>query len=127
MLDGQIHDVPQVAAVINTVRDKLKETVGELKSVAVAAAGRALYTMTATAEMEVHGLITAEQQSTLDFNGVQLAQSKLAESHTIEDRTSYYCVGFSVISYFLLQPFQFFFLALNSLHIKSFQFISRMI
>ena len=100
MLDGQIHDVPQVAAVINTVRDKLKETVGELKSVAVAAAGRALYTMTAESEMEVRGgLITPEQQSSLDFNGVQLAQSKLAESHTITDRTSYYCVGFSVIQY----------------------------
>ena len=100
MLDGQIHDVPQVAAVINTVRDKLKETVGELKSVAVAAAGRALYTMTAVAELELNGgLITAEQQSSLDFAGVQLAQSMLAESHTIADRTSYYCVGFSVISY----------------------------
>ena len=100
MLDGQIHDVPQVAAVINTVRDALKENVGELKSVAVAAAGRALYTMTAEAEMEIRGgLITPEQQSSLDFNGVQLAQSKLAESHTISDRTSYYCVGFSVIQY----------------------------
>lgn len=100
MLDGQIHDVPQVAAVINTVRDALKETVGELKSVAVAAAGRALYTMTAESEMEIRsGLITPEQQSTLDFNGVQLAQTKLAESHTISDRTSYYCVGFSVIQY----------------------------
>ena len=98
MLDGQIHDVPQVSAVINKVRDALIEKVGKLKSAAVAAAGRALYTMTATAETELHGTVTAEQQSSLDFAGVQLAQSKLAESHTIKN-SNYYCVGFSVISY----------------------------
>lgn len=97
MLDGQIHDVPQVSAVINKVRDALAEKVGKLKSAAVAAAGRALYTMTATAESEIRGIITPEQQSGLDFAGVQLAQSQLAESQAAA--TSYYCVGFSVISY----------------------------
>lgn len=99
MLDGQIHDVPKVAAVIEQVRDDLTQEVGELKSVAVAAAGRALYTMTAVAEMEVRGVITAEQQSSLDFMGVQLAQSQLSEEQTITDQNSYYCVGFSVINY----------------------------
>lgn len=98
MLDGQIHDVPQVSAVINKVRDALAEKVGKLKSAAVAAAGRALYTMTATAEIELRGIVTAEQQSSLDFAGVQLAQSKLAESQTIKN-SNYYCVGFSVVSY----------------------------
>ncbi|MBR6014063.1 MAG: rod shape-determining protein [Selenomonadaceae bacterium] len=98
MLDGQIHDVPQVSAVINKVRDALIEKVGKLKSAAVAAAGRALYTMTATAEVELHGIVTAEQQSSLDFAGVQLAQSRIAESQTIKN-SNYYCVGFSVISY----------------------------
>lgn len=99
MLDGQIHDVPKVAAVIEQVRDELAAEVGELKSVAVAAAGRALYTMTAVAEMEIHGAITLEIQNNLEFAGVQLAQSQLADSHTIPEQTSYYCVGFSVISY----------------------------
>ncbi len=99
MLDGQIHDVPQVAAVINQVRDELEEKVGKLTSAAVAAAGRALYTMTAVAETEVHGLVTAEQQSNLDFAGVQLAQSQLSESRAVPDEMSYYCVGFSVINY----------------------------
>lgn len=47
MLDGQIHDVPQVAAIIDEVKGALEKTTGPLKSVAVAAAGRALYTMTA--------------------------------------------------------------------------------
>lgn len=99
MLDGQIHDVPQVAAVLSSVRTTLEDRVGELKSAAVAAAGRALYTMTAEAEMELRGVITLELQNNLDFAGVQLAQAQLANSQLISEQTSYYCVGFSVISY----------------------------
>ena len=99
MLDGQIHDVPQVAAVLSSVRTTLEDRVGELTSAAVAAAGRALYTMTAEAEMEFHGVITLEHQNNLDFAGVQLAQGQLANSQLIAEQTSYYCVGFSVISY----------------------------
>lgn len=99
MLDGQIHDVPQVAEVIEKVRDELSKHVGKLTNAAVAAAGRALFTMTADVEMDMHGVITEEQQSNLNFTGVQIAQSKLIESNLIDDRTSYCCVGFSVISY----------------------------
>ena len=101
MLDGQIHDVPQVAAVIEKVKNSLIEKTGPIKTAAVAAAGRALYTMTAEAEMEVNGLITAEQQRNLDFAGVQAAQAALAESHTVDDPTRYYCVGYSTIRYVL--------------------------
>ncbi len=99
MLDGQIHDVPQVAAVLSSVRTTLEDQVGELTSAAVAAAGRALYTMTAEAEMELRGVITLEIQNNLDFAGVQLAQAQLANSQLISEQTSYYCVGFSVINY----------------------------
>lgn len=101
MLDGQIHDVPQVAAVIKNVKRKLEKSVGALHSVAVAAAGRALYTTTAEAEMEVNGIITAEQERRLDFAGVQAAQSKLATGGTVDDPTRYYCVGYSTIRYTL--------------------------
>ena len=101
MLDGQIHDVPQVAAVIEKVKKSLEAKTGPLKNAAVAAAGRALYTMTAEAEMDVNGLITAEQQRNLDFAGVQAAQAALAESHTVDDPTRYYCVGYSTIRYVL--------------------------
>ncbi len=97
MLDGQIHDVPQVAAVLEHVKNLLEEEVGELKSAAVAAAGRALYTMTAEAEFEVGGIVTEEQQRTLEFSAVQLAQSKLAQSKTLS-ASNYYCVGFGIIS-----------------------------
>lgn len=99
MLDGQIHDVPQVAAVIRGVKEKLEGDVGPLKSAAVAAAGRALYTMTATAEKQIAGVISAADERDLDFAGVQAAQAKLAASHTVDDPTHYYCVGYSTIRY----------------------------
>ncbi|MBR2143335.1 cell division FtsA domain-containing protein [Anaerovibrio sp.] len=99
MLDGQIHDVPQVAAIIESVKKVLVKQTGTLKSAAVAAAGRALYTMTAEADMEINGLITTEQERALDFAGVQAAQAKLATSKTIDDPTKYYCVGYSTIKY----------------------------
>ena len=90
MEDGQIHDVPQVASVIDTVKKALIKKVGPLKSAAVAAAGRALYTMTASAEMEFNGIITPEQERSLDFAGVQAAQAQLATSGTVEDLANYY-------------------------------------
>ncbi|WP_033171568.1 cell division protein FtsA [Selenomonas sp. ND2010] len=101
MLDGQIHDVPQVAAIIEKVKESLEAKTGPIKNAAVAAAGRALYTMTAEAEMEVNGLITPEQQRNLDFAGVQAAQAALTDSHTVDDPTRYYCVGYSTIRYIL--------------------------
>ena len=101
MLDGQIHDVPQVAAIIREVKRRLTERTGALTSAAVAAAGRALYTMTAEAEQDITGTITPAQQRDLDFAGVQAAQRKLAHSHTVDDPTRYYCVGYSTIRYTL--------------------------
>ena len=101
MLDGQIHDVPQVAAIIKDVKTALAKKTGPLQHAAVAAAGRALYTMTAEAEMEISGIITSEQERALDFAGVQAAQAKLASSNTIEDPTTYYCVGYSTVRYLL--------------------------
>ncbi len=98
MLDGQIHDVPQVAEVIIRVKNYLAEQVGELKSAAIAAAGRALYTMTAEATLEVNGVITDEVQSSLNFAAVQLAQAQLTNEKKI-DAKIYYCVGFSIINY----------------------------
>lgn len=99
MLDGQIHDVPQVAAVIRRVKNQLQKKTSKLKSAAVAAAGRALYTETGEAEMDISGTIDRDMQAAVDFAGVQAAQEKLAASQTIEDPTKYYCVGYSVMKY----------------------------
>ncbi|MBQ6298369.1 MAG: pilus assembly protein PilM [Selenomonadaceae bacterium] len=98
MLDGQIHDVPQVAEVIIRVKNFLAEQVGELKSAAIAAAGRALYTMNGEATVEVNGVITDEIQSSLNFAAVQAAQSQLTIEKKIDTKI-YYCVGFSIINY----------------------------
>ena len=101
MLDGQIHDVLQVASVIEKVKKSLAAKTGPIHNAAVAAAGRALYTMTAEAEMEINGLISLEQQRSLDFAAVQAAQKALADTHTVDDPTLYYCVGYSTIRYVL--------------------------
>lgn len=101
MLDGQIHDVLQVAAVIEKVKKSLAAKTGPIHNAAVAAAGRALYTMNAEAEMEINGLISLEQQRSLDFAAVQAAQKALADTHTVDDPTLYYCVGYSTIRYIL--------------------------
>jgi len=101
MLDGQIHDVPQVAAVLDNVKKMLEKETGPLKQVAVAAAGRALYTMTADVEQEITDTITVEQERALEFAGVQAAQQKLAQSNTIDDPTLYYCVGYSTVKFSL--------------------------
>lgn len=101
MLDGQIHDVPEVAKIIGEVKEILEKKTGEIKSAAVAAAGRALYTMKAEGEIKVHGAITESDQQNLEFLGVQKAQEALANSKMIDNPAGYYCVGYSPIDYIL--------------------------
>jgi len=103
MLDGQINDVPEVAKIIAEVKNKLEETCGTLKKVSVAAAGRALCTIQATAEIETYerGFLTKNDEHALELAAIQSAQHKLATSNTINDPTAYYCVGYSVISFTL--------------------------
>lgn len=101
MLDGQIHDVPEVAAILADVKTALEKKTGPLKHAAVAAAGRALYTITAEAELEVSEILTAEDEQTLDFAAIQAAQQKLATSSAVDDPTMYYCVGYSAVKYML--------------------------
>ena len=65
MLDGQIHDVPEVAAVLGHVKNELEKKAGPLTKVAVAAAGRALYTINAEASLEVAEIITRDDELSL--------------------------------------------------------------
>lgn len=101
MLDGQIHDVPEVASAIMEVKKILEKETGEIKNAAVAAAGRALYTMRAEAEIKINRVITKDDERNLEFLGVQKAQEALANSKTIDDGANYYCVGYSAISHTL--------------------------
>src|SRR5690606_31042812 len=103
MLDGQIHDIMAVADVINQVRNKLSAKHGPLDYVAVAAAGRSLRTRRVSAEMDISHRDTLVQDDiiALELSAVQEAQAQLAQELNEQDATRYYCVGYSVINYYL--------------------------
>lgn len=101
MLDGQIHDVTEVAQVLANVKSRLENSTGKLTKVAVAAAGRALCTLRITTSLDTasRGALTPEDERSLELAAIQTAQAELASSGTVPDPADYYCVGYSVISY----------------------------
>jgi len=104
MMDGQIHDIDQVAFVVNEVKGKLESRLGiHLKRVAIAAAGRVLRTSRIKVDRDVeHGReIDHELVNSLEIEGIQRAQMALDEDLAGGDRTQFYCVGYSVINYYL--------------------------
>lgn len=103
MLDGQIHDVPEVAKVLASVTARLTDKVGELKKVSVAAAGRALCTLRAGAEIDCggRGALTGDDERALELAAIQAAQHQLATTKEVADPTGYYCVGYSVVRFTL--------------------------
>ncbi|KIL43880.1 pilus assembly protein PilM [Jeotgalibacillus soli] len=101
MLDGQIHNVPAVAALITKIKLELEKKHGKLKYVSVAAAGRALKTQQASFELPIAGRPKLTKQDILhmELSAVQQAQSDTAES---DEKSHYYhCVGYSVLRYTL--------------------------
>lgn len=103
MLDGQIHDIGAVAKVIETVKNRLAAIHGPLQQVAVAAAGRSLRTRRVSVETDSnHNTpFSKDDVLTLEFTAVQEAQAALAQELNDLDSTRYYCVGYSVVNYYL--------------------------
>ena len=103
MFDGQIHDVSEVAKIIQQVKNRLAERNGSLKQVSVAAAGRSLKTKKATFEQPVssYALLTKNDVLGLEFAAIQEAQKQLAKNQSEVDYRDYYCVGYSVVHYYL--------------------------
>ncbi len=102
MLDGQIHDVLQVAQTIGEIKNRLVEKTGlKLKKASVAAAGRSLITITSSAELDTSSTLTldAQTEKALELTAVQNAQRQLAADSRASDPTGYYCVGYSVIEF----------------------------
>lgn len=102
MLDGQIHDIGRVGNTIRIVKEKLEEQIGDkLTSVCIAAAGRVLKTVTTHVdyEFEMESVVRAEDIHTLDLLGIERAQEELKEKN--DTRYKFYCVGYSVVKYFL--------------------------
>lgn len=100
MLDGQIQHVVEVAQVIQDVKSELEETHGPLKNVCVAAAGRALKTITAqqTLDISAQPIASEEELKHLELSAVQQALTQLTENNP-EQSAAYHCVGYSVLYY----------------------------
>lgn len=102
MLDGQIHDIEQVASTISVVKDELeKETGLALTDVCIAAAGRVLQTVEVRVgiEYEEEHDVTGEDIYGLEALGVEKAYRQFQEENRTE--THFYCVGSTVIKYYL--------------------------
>lgn len=104
MIDGQIHDIEQVAKALKTVKEKLETKIGQkLEHVAVAAAGRALRTVRLHVNIDVPEFkeIHRDDILRLELQAVQEAQNRLADMETdIKERAlNYHCVGYSIVYY----------------------------
>lgn len=101
MVDGQIHNVLFVAQLIEDIKQQLEQTHGPLTHVSVAAAGRALKTEQASAQMTIANkpMFTEDDIHRLELQAVQLAQQQLVAHRTDATASHYYCVGYSVLYY----------------------------
>ena len=100
MLDGQIDNIQQVAALARTVTDRLEGRLGiRLERVSVAAAGRALRTQGASFAMDLpqKQAITAEQISRLEAGALSAAEEALQVEE--ESRRQFFMVGYTVAPY----------------------------
>ncbi len=101
MLDGQIHDIGRVSAVIGRVKEHLETDLGfPLNEVCIAAAGRVLRTVTTRVEMnfDEEKVVTGEDLNTLDLIGVDQAHQDLRSEG---GPYKFYCVGYTVMKYYL--------------------------
>jgi len=102
MIDGQIHDIGQVSETIGKIHRRLEEMTGRhYTEVCIAAAGRVLKTMEATATIHFNSenVVTNEQIYSLNMLGVENAYESLRQSQQSDD-LKFYCVGYSVKQYY---------------------------
>lgn len=103
MLDGQIHDIGQVANTIAMIKNELEAKLGrELRDVCIAAAGRVLKTATVKVEYDLQEeiKISEEHIHSLELLGVEEAYTVM-KSETKDAQLKLHCVGYSVIHYYL--------------------------
>ena len=102
MLDGQIHDIRKVGETILDVKNMLEQDIGQpLKDVCIAAAGRVLRTVTTNVELvfDNERPVTEEDVFELASMGIEKAYGEFKDESDLE--LSFYCVGYSVIRYYL--------------------------
>ncbi|NLL95758.1 MAG: cell division protein FtsA [Clostridiaceae bacterium] len=104
MLDGQIHDIAKVAQGAQRVKEALEKRLGySLTRVSAAAAGRVLKTCQVKVERDVEEgrEIDAQFISALEMEGIQRAQLELEKNSPDKEKNQFYCVGYSIVSYYL--------------------------
>jgi len=104
MLDGQIHDIAKVAQGAAKVKDALEKKLGyKLTRVSIAAAGRVLKTCQIKVERDIEEGKEIDHQfiSALEMEGIQKAQAEIEKSLPSTEKDQYYCVGYSVVTYYL--------------------------
>ncbi len=102
MLDGQIHDIGRVANTIKEVKEACEKNLGiELNRVCIAAAGRVLRTLDTHIDMifEDERETKSEDIANLMSLGIEKAYREFNEKEHSDIK--FYCVGYSVIKYYL--------------------------
>ena len=102
MLDGQIHDIGRVAETIKKVKTQCEEVISKpLKQVCIAAAGRVLKTLETHVDMifEEERETKAEDIQNLCSLGVEKAYKEFVSTENTDIK--FYCVGYSVVHYYL--------------------------
>lgn len=103
MFDGQIHDIGSVVKVAKKVKETLESKIGfPLERVAVAAAGRSLKVSRAkvTVSVDPSREIDKSTIKSAELEAVREAEKQLKEKIDMKDH-NYYCVGHTVVHYFL--------------------------
>lgn len=106
MVDGQIHDIAKVSDDIRCVKEQLEKQLDgrKLHDVCIAAAGRVLKTAVGRGEYEFaeNTLVTQEYIHSIDLIGVEKAHEQIRQELSEEkDEGKYYCVGYTVVKYYL--------------------------
>ncbi|MDI3480487.1 MAG: hypothetical protein PWQ97_142 [Tepidanaerobacteraceae bacterium] len=104
MYDGQIHDIEAVAESVRAIKGTLEKKLGKkLEKAAVAAAGRALYTVEAVAVKNTSPFveITRQDIDRLKADALTNAIKSLSGRNPSESFSDYHCVGYSVIKWYL--------------------------
>ena len=102
MLDGQIHDIAKVAETIEQARRELEDFLHiKLEKVCIAAAGRVLQTITVRVDYDLgeERIVDEECIHNLELAGMEQAYTTLKKEYNKE--VSMYCVGSSVIHFYL--------------------------
>ena len=99
MLDGQIHDIYKVGDTIRNVKNELEKQLDrQLSDVCIAAAGRVLKTVNASAEytFDEETRVTQEHIYSLNLLAVEKAHAQLNSQF---DTVRFYCVGNTPVNY----------------------------